>query len=297
VSRRLSLAAALGVCIVAASSGAGSATPRTAPTAAANKLAAGRDAQHLLTLAQLPPGAVKSTIEPAGDGGVLSSSFTRALGLLVDRHEWWTVQASLPSVVAFLQSHPPAGSKLSMSGQSGGPGVPPNQALGFSLRPVAGVISARSVLVEAVALRGGATGIRIDAQDTWMLPRPAGERVPAGVHVIEITSGGPRGATSLMVTRGSTVRRIISLIDTLPIVQPGAVSCPNLMEASPTVTFVFPAGLGKRVLARASVTLFDGLLSTSCNPMSFSVRGRAMKPLLGGTFLKHVQRLLHVRLG
>jgi hypothetical protein len=109
------------------------------------------------------------------------------------------------------------------------------------------------------------------------------------------TRSGRNPTVSLTVSTPSTVRRIVSLIDSLPIVQPGSEACPGLIGDAPVVTLAFRARAGAPPLARAS-QLDYGLDASPCNPMSFSVRGRAMMPLLGGTFLTRVPRLLHVRL-
>jgi hypothetical protein len=100
---------------------------------------------------------------------------------------------------------------------------------------------------------------------------------------------------SLTVASRSTVRRIARLLDSMPIVQPGVTSCPGLLAGAPVVTFELLAAAGEPALARASLTDY-GYDSGPCNPISFSVRGRALAPLLGGSFLNQVQRLLHVRL-
>ena len=128
-----------------------------------------------------------------------------------------------------------------------------------------------------------------------MLPRSSRERVPAGTRVIDVTSARPGRSLSLAVSNPSAVRRIIGLIDALPIVQPGVWSCPLLPAGAPVVKLTFRARADASPLARASQTDY-GFDAGACAPMSFSVRGRVMKPLLGGNLLARLQRLLHVRL-
>ena len=266
------------------------------PTSSGNRRVAVRDAERMLALAVLPPGAVRLSAAPHGDDRLLAKPPQEPSGDLVDRHGWWEVPAPLASVLAFLQANRPPGSRPSGSGQEGGPGVPANEMVSFSFPPVSGVVSARSLTLDAVTLSGGGTGIRVDAQVTWVLARSAHERVPAGVHVVKVTSARPGAPAivSVSVTAPRTVGRIVSLVDRMSTVQPGAYSCPALMAGKPVVTFAFQAAAGLPVLAQASLTDY-GFGSGPCNPVSFSIGGRAQKPLIGGSFLAEVQRLLGVR--
>ncbi len=168
--------------------------------------------------------------------------------------------------------------------------------LSYSFPPVGRVISMRAMTFYAVALRGGGTGIRVDAQETWIVPRPPGEKVPDGVRVVEVTSARPNtpAIVSRTVTAPTKVRRFVTLLDQMPTVQPGfAYSCPAFPGTHPVVTFDFRAAAGKPTLAQASLTDY-GYPSDPCNPVSFSIRGHRQKPLIGGDFLTKVQRLLRV---
>ncbi len=126
-------------------------------------------------------------------------------------------------------------------------------------------------------------------------PTPAGERVRVGVHVIAVRSARPGKPpiVSRIVTAPTKVRRIISWIDQMPIVQPGAYSGPLLLAGQPVVTFAFQAAAHRPVLAQASLTDY-GFDSGPCNPISFTVAGRRQKPLIGGNILSRVQHLLGV---
>jgi hypothetical protein len=269
---------------------------RRLPTSASNRRAAVRDAKRLLAVAQLPPGAVPLFVEPPGDDGLLVNPPPEPTGQIVDRHGWWRVSATFDSVIAFLGAHPPPGSESAGGSAIGGHGVPSNQMMLYWFRAISGVVSMRVLTFHAVALRGGGTGVRIDAQETWILPRPVSEKVPSGVGEISVTSARPGSAPILSrtVSRPGKVRRIISLIDHLQIVQPWVYSCPALLAGQPVVTFDFRAATGGRVLAQASVTDYR-FESGPCNAVSFSIAGHRMKPLIGGDFLSQVQRLLGVR--
>jgi len=69
-----------------------------------------------------------------------------------------------------------------------GPGIPSNRQLIFAFPAIGGRISTRWLNVTAVALPRGWTGLRVDAQDVWIVPRPPSEKVPSGVREIHIAS-------------------------------------------------------------------------------------------------------------
>jgi len=292
------IAAVLVLCacgVVAAVVGAPAApTPTASPTGAAQ-----RDAQQLLRVAILPPGAVRLSAEPGGDGELLREPSTDAgFPHSTDRHSWWRVPARLDWVLAFIKAHRPRGGHWSGTLAVGGPGGPRNGALSFSFPAVQGVISMRWLTFDAVALPDGSTGVRVDAQDVWIVARPASEKVPAGVHEIDVMSALP-GKPPLIarsVTSAANVRRIVALLDAMEIVQPGVgYSCPAFPDDHPVVTFDFRATAGRRLLARATLTDAD-VASGPCNAVNFSISGHRQTPLIGGDLVKQTERLLHVNL-
>ena len=217
---------------------------------------------------------------------------------LVLRHAWWTIHATPSEVISYVQAHPEKGGTFDQSGSGGGPGQPSQAFVGFSFPAVAGVLGTRWLLVEVVPLRDGMTGIRADAEVQWLIPRPANEKVPAGVGVIDIVRAGPGQPppVSKTVTTPPKVRRIIKLIDRLPIVQPGSYHCPP-QTAGPTDTFTFRATRHGSPLAVASVPAGVGNTQTPCDPMSFEVRGRQEPGLSQARdFLQAVQELLGIQL-
>ena len=272
----------------------GVATPAAAPTTGSNKLAAQRDAEKLLHLFVPPSAARRLTAEPKGDGGVLHAPGSKpGVFDIVDRHSFWHVRSPFDSVVRFIESHPPSGSRRIGGGSTGGPGIPSNRQLIFAFPAISGRISTRWLNVTAVALPRGSTGLRVDAQDVWIVPRSPSEKVPSGVSEIHITSAyrGKPPIMSLNVTDPAKIAQIIRWIDALGTAQPTVIFCPVL--GGPTVTFDFRAASGV-LLAKASVLDFQGT-SGPCNPISFSIRGHRQTPLIGGNFLKRVQRLLGTR--
>jgi hypothetical protein len=281
--------------------GAGISKPPPA-IAAARRRRARADAKNLLSRVLLPIGAVELSQEPSGDGGALSRPITRPAGVpeLVDEHAWWRVPGSAASALNYVGAHPPRGGKLTLSGSQGPiDGPPVSRFVGFSWPPVDKLLIGRQVLVDAVDLAGGGAGVRVDAQVEWIVPRPASERIPHGVHEIDVTRGAPGQSPSLSikVIAAGQIRALVAMVDALEIVQPGAYSCPNRQPGALVVTFTFRARDGGTVLATASQSASAREPTTSCDPMSFSIRGRSQTPLLGGAAVVHrAGRLLGVRL-
>jgi hypothetical protein len=111
-----------------------------------------------------------------------------------------------------------------------------------------------------------------------------GERIPAGVHEIDVTRGRPGHAPSLSltVTSAGKVARIVALIDALPAVKPGLViPCPMIPANAPVVTLTFRASRGGSVLAQATQIVMAGPV-TPCVATHLGVDGHAQRALLGG---------------
>jgi hypothetical protein len=87
------------------------------------------------------------------------------------------------------------------------------------------------------------------------------------------------------------------MVDALGIIQPGAYSCPSEQGDAPVVTFTFRGSDEGTALASASEPASAREPTTSCNPMTFSIRGRPQTPLLGGAaVVGKAGRLLGVHL-
>jgi hypothetical protein len=89
----------------------------------------------------------------------------------------------------------------------------------------------------------------------WIVPRPLSERVPAKTHEIDIKISKPDGAptVSLSVTSAAEVRRIVALIDAMPVTQPGATSCPALrLDGARLIAIEFRRHRRAPPLARAT---------------------------------------------
>jgi hypothetical protein len=264
------------------------------PTAGANERDASAEAERMLSRLVLPTGAVGLQHEPTGDAGTLSSWAIR-LGTpdLVDLHAWWRVPASARSVMAFIRAHPPGGSQPSGSGSGNAVRAPYVQ---FAWPALPERLQIRWLIVAVAPLRGGATGVRADAEVQWTVPRAPSERIPAGVREIDLTRPGSAhaGAVSITITKPVQVRDIVAMVDRLPTVQPGTLSC-SLLPNRPVVTFEFRASRSGPALAQ---TRYPTPANGTCGEaMRLTIHGQAQTPLLnGGTILTTVDRLLGTRL-
>lgn len=265
---RDALIGVLAVGLVAGGSGLAATSP--APTAASNLAAAQAEAERLLTLVPLPPGAVGSTIEPVGDGAALRyPTIDEATPNLVDAQSWWTTQASPAAVLDYVATHVPAGA-TQYSETVGFSGSPP-WFRSYAFPPVPGVLDQRLIGVEVTPLPGGETGIRTDGEAIWISPRPSWEQIPAGVKTVEITarggsfSGRPGPRSSPIILTGTRAARLVEFVNAAEIVQPGFRSCPAEFPESVSLGFISAGG---QTLAHATEN------PTGCAAISLTVGGR-----------------------
>ena len=249
----------------------------TRPTPASNLAAAQADASALLGKAMLPAGAQMSASEPAGDGGALGApgTGTPATPNLVDDHEWWVVSETPDQVLAYVKAHRPAGSMLTASAEGGTSNGPTFSAVEFGFRAIPGVLSQRSVVVSVEGVGKGQTGVRVDGEDVWILPRPPSEVVPPGIRRLRITILGSRRPGFLVVRSRRIVRRLVAVTDGLPSHQPGFYfGCPA--DPGPEVTIEFLGRSSARPLARLQTR------GGGCGGVAFWIDGREAQGLAGG---------------
>jgi hypothetical protein len=276
---------------------------RPAPTLAGNKRAARLDASKLLASLQLPAGATRLSAEPSGDGGELKPlPALVATAAHFDVHAWWRVPGAEDATLEYIEAHPPAGATQygTGSGTNGQSGAS-EQSVSYSWSAVPGVLGFRGLTVIVTSLQSNVTGVLAEAESDWIVPRPAGEQIPAGAHEIDITTAKLNGPTtiSLTVTKAATVHRIVTLIDAMPVAQPVTIACFALLTSGARViTLTFRAHAGAPVLAKATYTDYRPLTAPSgqCTPVYFSIRGRPQDPLIGGNFVKQLVDILGVSL-
>jgi len=126
----------------------------------------------------------------------------------------------------------------------------------YILPPVPAVEDTRELTVEVADAGNGQAAIRVDAQVTWLPAREASETVPAAATAVtlrvipdpNLNRKPPRPVT---VTSPAAVRRIISMVNSLPVFPPGPRECGPGGGAALVLTFLAaPQG---RVLATAFV--------------------------------------------
>lgn len=299
----LSVGSALGVCAGGVAVATVSAAPIQSPmTLASNQSAAHLDAARLLSSLRLPAAAAASLTEPSGAYGALvplESLVASPARAVV--HGWWTVPGSPSTVRAYVRAHPPIGAKLEESGSGTiGPAGAAIENVAYTWPAIAGVIGARELAVTVTALPDRVTGVLAQAQSDWIVPRPAGELVPAATREIDITIAKLDGPimVSRRVTTVAKVRGIVAVIDAMPTVQPGASGCGSLTAdgGARVIRFKFRSRLGAPGLAQATYTAYPPLTQPSgqCNPVQFSIAGRSRPALIGGSFIKQIRQVLGV---
>jgi hypothetical protein len=258
-----------------------SAYPGEGAAEAPNRVAAEMDARNLLARLVLPPGSSSSATQPQGSSPHLSQPFqVPGTRKLIDQPAWWSVPGSPQAVLEAIKQQPPEGSHLLGESSDVQLGVGEvSHSIQFSWPSVTGVLSSRSLLLTAVAELGERTGLRADAQDVWVVPRPASERIPPGARVLEVDySKGGKPPREFTILNRRAVRRIAALIDGLPIVQPtGPHSCPAMQANPRTVTLIFRAAPAGAVLAKATQVEPPG----ACAAMSLEIHGRGRPELTG----------------
>jgi hypothetical protein len=248
------------------------ATRSTQKIAAKRKALAEAEAGSLLATIALPAGASRSAGEPAGAGGQLASGAVRRdLGDLVDRPAWWVVPGAPSTVMSYIQSHEPNvrpfSSRFPVTLESG--------ALYDRLQLTEGVgaIGERWLILAAVALPGGATAMRADAQVLWLRPRDA---IPPGIRLIRISASIRRGthptAKSLTVRTPRRVSAVLALVNSLDPVRPTLLvhSCPAPFGSVRIAFYV----RGPRPRARLAASI------GGCGGVQLAIEGKPAQPAL-----------------
>jgi hypothetical protein len=268
-----------------------------APTTAANRRAAVRDAKALLQRVVPPAGAV------VGSSGTAIGAHARLITLALASavaYRTWTVPSDPASVSSFVQSHLPPGSTVVSTGSGGSPLT---QSVTRSWPPIRGILDDRLLDIEVTPRSDGGTHLYAEAQSQWVVTRPKAERIPAGVREVDITDGWPGRAPFLSrrVRSPATVQKLVRLFNSLGIAQPVGINCPA-ESLTPMVAIEFRTGATGAPVAEAKVSSSANVswpASTpgwNCFPISFEVRGRHWPPLVGNV-ITPLHRLLRLKLG
>ena len=157
--------------------------------AATNKALATAEAERLLGLALLPPGAQPLSSQPASlQGPALGAPHTTSL---VDKAKFWHVTSPFAKASAWVTAHPPAG--LASDGTSSGDTAEGGQSAGVSYAAADSVhwTSARLEIDVASAGDGG-SDIRADGIAAWWDPVPLRDTAQGQRLRVDVASGCPK---------------------------------------------------------------------------------------------------------
>lgn len=246
-----------------------------------------------------PPGTVVLS-EHRGVGiqrtvPVLTPAFSSALA-----SERWSAPGQPAAVLAYVETHLPAGSKVFSTGSGGS--TPGFQSVIRAWAPVIGVLDTRWLEIEVAARSDGRTNLFAESQSQWVVARPARERIPAGATEVDVTKGLPGHPPQLSrtVTVPASVEKLVALFNSLEIVQPVATNCPaETVQPIVTVTFRGPAtGQALAVATVNSNADFSfpvSLAGWECSPIGLTLRGHTSKALIGNV-ITPLDHMLHLRL-
>jgi len=206
-----------------------------------------RDAAYLLTLVRLPTGSAPLTAEPSGDSHLLRTA-GQSIGdpNLVDLHSFFVAPQNAWTLYRYERSHPPSGSTIRGGYNSYGTastyGNTDEWFVSYSWFPVKALLDSRVLVVSIAALPDHRSGIRVDAQVTWLPAKPAGDIVPTGAKVLTavLSTGlnpGEPGHSPVTTTNPKKIEAIRDFVNQLNVVPPGVRFCPVDFGQNLTVSF------------------------------------------------------------
>lgn len=239
------------------------------------------DAKQLLGRVRLPKGSTRVAGQPSGDENLLGSP-GESVGdpNLIDLHQFYVVTEDPTDVFAFVQSHRPAGSTLSGSGTGSSSGTTTNQwFVSYGWPPISTVLDTRTLVISIAPLVDGGSGIRVDAQVTWLPPKPAADLIGKGATVLTavLSKGlnpGEAGHAPVTTTDPGKIEAIRNFINSLGVVPPGARMCPLDFGQYLTISFA----------KSASTAPFDVVVAdtSGCREVQVQHLGHDVEPELWG---------------
>jgi hypothetical protein len=232
----------------------------------------------------VPPGARRLVHVPDAGDGFLTQSLPRPGLDEVDRVQLWQVPGSPRSVLAWEERRLRHALAASGSGSGGARGVTVEWQDSYDLPAVpgqpspSGQIDSRTMTVYAVDAGSGRADIEVVASVSWIPPRPAADVVPPGARAVTIAVKPDMNVritapAAVTVTDPVRVRRIVALVDGLPLSPPsGDYHCP--FDGWARLVLTFRAQPGGPVLAVAEPDL------EGCQWVSFTIGGKP-RPSLG----------------
>ncbi|HEX6713195.1 MAG TPA: hypothetical protein VF066_07410 [Thermoleophilaceae bacterium] len=241
-----------------------------------NERTARADAADALGLLRLPDGAARSDENPAADPQLLESPGLgrSASPNQIEQSEFWRVPGDPSDAIAWVKAHPPAGTRLVAWGKASNRDGPTTWSAAFERRPVPEVMVGRQLAVTVAKAADGGTALRADGFATWLVVRPASERIPAGAEVVQVTITGHFSTARIgfAVRDKQQVALVTRILNRLPVTQPGLFMCPLDRGIHALLTF---RGGGGATIARADATL------GGCAQVDLTIDG-ARQPSLNG---------------
>jgi hypothetical protein len=274
---------------------------------ASPKARAQADVAALFNRLHVPPGATSGNRPDGTPSALASPPQLPNTPNLVTATRWWTTSQSPAAALGWVNAHPPTGTTQQSPMQTTGPHGVEERTTSFTLPAIPGVVGTRELLVSTASLPGGRTVIRVDAEDIWLTPRPAAERIPAAKYLI-VTAKSPRyarpprilpgmgvdptaspsaGPARLVVTDQATIGKIAEAVDGLPTMLPGTYSCPA--DTGGGITLTFESSASGPVVATVDAA------ATGCATVTVTTHGKKQPTLQGGGLIGHVESLLHVQ--
>jgi hypothetical protein len=178
--------------------------------------------------------------------------------------------------MSYINSHRPVGASLVSSGTGYLGRAVVFETFGWPATD--GSLTARWLVLEAVGLPGHRTGLRADAEDVWITPRPASERIPSrSTSLVVSVRRGSKVINGPFTFIGSMrIGAATALINSLPAFQPGGYSCPD--DVGVDARLVFRLAGVSQPLAVADVD------PQGCGVVGLRLRARAEPPLASDGF-------------
>lgn len=171
-----------------------------APSATANRQAAHREADRLLSLVRVPPNAVTVASHPAAlDGPALGMAAARSL---VDRSRYWHVPAGVDATMAWIRAHRPRGLRLAGTTSGSGPSYF-MLGVGYS-EPDRPGMQDLELAIGVATLPGGGSAIRADGMAIWLDPRPLPDSRTGKRLRVTVRTGCPRSDADVVDVRQAT---------------------------------------------------------------------------------------------
>jgi hypothetical protein len=256
---------------------ASSSPPAGATQAESPRQRANADAAAILASFVPPPGARKLASAPGAGGGVLGRiQVEQATPDLIDDAAWWQVPGQAPkAVLSWEASHVSHPFTLDSWGGVG--------AIfdSWSLPPVSGVLNTRWLVVAVVSDGAGGTDLRVEGEVTYTPARPAGSHIPAtAVHAVLVTAvpslnDHRKPPAPLLITEPATVRKLVALVNGLPLFPPGTYSCPAGDGGGVRLTFLSKASSGKAngPVLKSAVLAVALATSNGCGGVDLTIAG------------------------